>query len=70
MRLATAEEIKALETIIERIGPANLAQTLHEIFLQKAINAQSRTTRDTPLAEGWLKTANIYRLVAAKFHLR
>jgi hypothetical protein len=67
MRPATPEEIRLLEILIDRLGPAHLAKALHEIFLQKAIAAQSRTTRDTPFAEGWLKTANIYRLVAAKF---
>jgi len=70
MRPANTEEIRALETIVDRLGPQYLAKALHEIFLQKAIRAQSKTTRDTPIAEAWLKTANIYRLVEAKFRPR
>jgi hypothetical protein len=70
MRPASTEEIRALETIVDRLGPQHLAKALHGIFLQKAIKAQGRTTRDTPIAEAWLKTANIYRLVATKFQPR
>ena len=70
MRSASTEEIRALETIVDRLGPQYLAKALHGIFLQKAIAAQGRGLRDTPLSEAWLKTANIYRLVEAKFQRR